>query len=332
MTLILSLKDVEQAINMRTIIDQIEKGLIEEYHGHVQMPARVNLPTNNKGFFRLMPAVMNESGYMGFKVFFKSGAENKSSVRYLIGIIDQNENNLEAMMDSSYLTAARTGATTGLATKYLARENARTVGVIGSGLEARTNLEAVCAVREIEYVRVFSPNPQRRELFASEMSNKLGIKVEAVESPEMAVQGADIVNVCTNTASKGNIVAFEGKWVSEGVHVNSIGSTMPSMREIATDSFEIANVVVIDTKHLEKESGDVITAIESGQYNREKVIELPALVAGQSGRTSDKQITLFKSVGTAIQDIMSARAVYEEAKRLNLGTDVGDFLEAKLFN
>lgn len=147
MTLILNSKDVEQAINMRTIIDQIEKGLVEEYNGHVQVPARVNLPTNNNGFFRLMPAVLNESGYMGFKVFFKSGANNKSSVRYLIGVIDQNENNLEAMMDSHYLTAVRTGATTGLATKYLARENATTVGVIGSGLEARTNLEAVCVWR-----------------------------------------------------------------------------------------------------------------------------------------------------------------------------------------
>ena len=161
MTLILNLQEVQQAINMRTIIDQIEKGLVEEFHGHVEMPPRMNMSTNNQGFFRLMPAVMNESGYMGFKVFFKNGP----NVRYLIGIIDQNNSDLEAMMDSSYLTAARTGATTGLATKYLARENAKTVGVIGSGLEARTNLEAVCAVREIEYVRVFSPNPQRRETF-----------------------------------------------------------------------------------------------------------------------------------------------------------------------
>ena len=328
MTLILNLQEVQQAINMRTIIDQIEKGLVEEFHGHVEMPARMNMSTNNQGFFRLMPAVMNESGYMGFKVFFKNGP----NVRYLIGIIDQNNSDLEAMMDSSYLTAARTGATTGLATKYLARENAKTVGVIGSGLEARTNLEAVCAVREIEYVRVFSPNPQRRGLFAEEMSEKLGIKVEAVDSAIMAVQGADIVNVCTNTQSKGNSVAFEGKWVDQGVHVNSIGSTMPVMREIDTDTFEKADVIVIDTKHLEGESGDVITAIESGQYNRDKVIELPALVAGTPARKNDEQITLFKSVGTAVQDIMAARAVYNEAKKLNLGTDVGDFLAAKMFN
>ncbi|WP_428911547.1 ornithine cyclodeaminase family protein [Niallia sp. Krafla_26] len=331
MTLILNAKDVEQAINMRTIIDQIEKGLVEEYSGHVIVPARVNLPTNNKGFFRVMPAVMNESGYMGFKVFFKSGANNQSSVRYLIGVIDQNENNLEAMMDSHYLTAVRTGATTGLATKYLARENAKTVGVIGSGLEARTNLEAVCAVRNIEYVRVFSPNPNRRALFAQEMSQKLGIKIEAVDSPEMAVQGADIINVCTNTAAAGNRVAFEGKWMSTGVHVNSIGSTMPSMREIDTDTFEKADGIVIDTKHLEEESGDVITAIKNGQYDSSKVTVLPALVSGNIVRKNDAQMTLFKSVGTAVQDIMAARAVYEEAKKLNVGTDVGEFLEAKMF-
>ncbi|MEH7111374.1 ornithine cyclodeaminase family protein [Neobacillus niacini] len=328
MTLILNLKDVEQAINMRTIIDQIEKGLVEEYNGGVIMPPRMNMSTNNQGFFRLMPAVMNDSGYMGFKAFFKSNDQ----VRYLIGIIDQKDNNLEAMMDSSYLTAVRTGATTGLATKYLARENARTVGVIGSGLEARTNLEAVCAVREIEYVRVFSPNPQRRELFAMEMSAKLGIQVEAVASPFMAVEGADIVNVCTNTSTKGNGVAFEGKWMSKSMHVNSIGSTMPIMREIDTDTFEKADGIVIDTVHLEKESGDVLQAIKSGQYDRSKVVELKELAAGRQVRINDEQITLFKSVGTAVQDIMAARAVYEEAKRLKVGTDVGEFLEAKLFN
>ncbi|MDR7236408.1 ornithine cyclodeaminase family protein [Neobacillus drentensis] len=328
MTLILNLKDVEQAINMRTIIEHIEQGLVEEYHGNVQMPPRMNMPTNNQGFFRLMPAVMNDSGYMGFKAFFKSGPR----VRYLIGIIDQHENNLEAMMDSSYLTAVRTGATTGLATKYMARENAKTVGVIGSGLEARTNLEAVCAVRDIEYVKVYSPTPQRRELFATEMSEKLGIRIEAVDSPNEAVDGVDIVNVCTNTSTKGNGVAFEGKWMRKSMHVNSIGSTMPTMREIDTDSFEKANVIVIDTKHLENESGDVLNAIKSGQYDHSKVVELKELVVGQKVRTNEEQITLFKSVGTAVQDIMAARAVYNEAKKLNLGTDVGDFLEAKMFN
>lgn len=328
MTLILSLKDVEQAINMKNMIEQIEKGLVEEHNGNVNMPPRMNMSTNKQGFFRLMPAVMNDSGYMGFKAFFKSGPV----VRYLIGIIDQNENNLEAMMDSSYLTAVRTGATTGLATKYLARENAKTVGVIGSGLEARTNLEAVCAVRDIEYVKVYSPTPHRRELFAAEMSEKLGIKVEAVESPELAVEGVDIVNVCTNTSTKGNGVAFEGKWIEKGMHVNSIGSTMPIMREIDSNTFETADSIVIDTKHLEAESGDVLEAIKSGQYDSSKVVELKELAAGQKIRTYDEQITLFKSVGTAVQDIMAARAVYEEAKKLNVGTDVGDFLEAKMFN
>ncbi|MFJ8063652.1 ornithine cyclodeaminase family protein [Psychrobacillus sp. NPDC096426] len=328
MTLILNSQDVKQAINLRTIIDQIEKGLVEEYNGHTENPPRLNMRTGNDGFYRIMSAVMNESGYQGFKVFFKGGP----SVRYLIGIINQQTNDLEAMMDSAYITAVRTGATTGLATKYLAREDAKTIGLIGSGLEGRTNLEAVCAVRKIDSAKVFSPTPARREAFAIEMSEKLGIKIEAVDTPEKAVEGVDIINVCTNTSTKGNNVAFQGKWVSPGVHVNSIGSTMPLMREIDTDTFAKADGIVIDTKHLEEESGDVIEAIKEGKYDASIVTVLPALVTGHKVRTSENQVTLFKSVGTAIQDIMAARAVYEEAKKLNIGTDVGEFLESKLFN
>lgn len=328
MTLLLSDKEVAQAVNMRSIVAEIERGVMEEKNNLVEMPPRMNLSTADDGWFRLMPAVLNGSKLMGLKFFFRSSATG--GVRYLIGVIDQSKNDLVAMLDAHYLTAVRTGATTGVATKYLARDNAKTVGLIGSGLEGRTNLEAVCAVREIEYAKVFSPNAARRELFASEMSAKLGIRIDAVDSPEKAVKDADIVNVATNTASRGNIIAYKGQWMREGVHVNAIGSTMPSLREIDADSFQNADLIVVDTRHLESESGDVIDALEQGKYNRSKVQEMKQIVGGQFTR-GDKQITLFKSVGTAIQDVMAGYAIYLEAEKLNIGIDVRGLLESKVF-
>jgi len=156
MTLLLTDRDVARAVNMPSIIAEIERGVIEEGQNLVEMPPRMNLSTAENGWFRLMPAVMNGSKLMGLKFFFRS-TEN-SGVRYLIGVIDQKKNELVALLDGHLLTAIRTGATTGVATKYLARENASTVGLIGSGLEGRTNFEAVCAVRDIKYAKVYSPN------------------------------------------------------------------------------------------------------------------------------------------------------------------------------
>lgn len=328
MTLLLSDRDVARTINMPAIVDLIEQGIREEKNGRVDMPPRMNLDTEGNGFFRVMPAVMNGSKLMGLKFFFRS--TDQSAVRYLIAIIDMEKNDLVALMDGHYLTAVRTGATTGVATRYLARKDAKTIGLIGSGLEGRTNLEAVCAVRNIEYAKVYSPNAERREFFAWEMSEKLGIRIEAVDSPEKAVEGVDIINVATNTSTRNNMIAFYGKWMREGVHVNAIGSTTPSLREIDADSFRNADLIVVDTMYLEEESGDVMDALAQGKYDRSKVRELKDIVSGPFER-DDRQITLFKSVGTAIQDIMGGYSVYKEANALDIGIDIRGFLESKIF-
>jgi len=152
--LLLNAREVERLADMRRLVEAVEAGVREQATGRVAMPPRLNLP-NGRGFFRLMPAVMNSSGIMGFKAFHGSVQDG---VRYLIAIYEQASGMLLEMMDAHYLTAARTGATTGVATKYMANPDIRRVAVIGSGLEARTNLLGVCAVREVERVTVFSPN------------------------------------------------------------------------------------------------------------------------------------------------------------------------------
>jgi len=327
MTLVLTAQDVEQASDMRTMISAIEEGLREEASGDAIVPPRINITTQS-GWFRLMPAVLNKRGIMGFKAF---QITNGLGARYLIAIYNERDGILLALMDAHYLTAARTGATTGIGTKYLARSNARTVGVVGSGLEARTNLAAICAVREIDHVNVFSPNPERRQLFAKEMGQRLRVEITPVESPQASVDGVDIILVATVTSGRPDPISFRGEWLRPGVHINSVASTMPRQREIDAETIGRADVMVVDSKaQIEEESGDVLAAIQEGTYDSKKVFEAADVVGGKApGRTSESQITLYKSVGTAIQDVMAGHAVYEAAKKLSLGRDLGEILDLK---
>lgn len=329
MTLLLTNSDVERASDIAAQIDVIEAGLREEANGTVDLPPRLNLATTT-GFFRVMPAVMRDSGLMGYKVFH--GAV-RHGVRYLIAIYDEKDGRLLALMDAAYLTATRTGATTGVATKYMAPPNAATVGVIGSGLEATTNLEAVCAVRPIREGKIFSPTPANRERFAARMSDRLGLRLEAVATPEQAVADVEVIVVATNTTGVGDLIAYRGRWMTAGQHVNSIGSTGLQLREIDSETFARADRIVTDSRvQLEAESGDLHAARQTGTYDRSKVTELKEVVAGRApGRTESDETTLFKSVGTAIQDVAAGFAVYREAIRRGLGQDVGDFLELKTF-
>lgn len=329
MPLVLGPEDVRRAIDMRTMMDVVEAGIREQAAGQVVMPARQNLPTSN-GFFRVMPCVMRDGGRMGIKIF---NGSVEHGVRYIIMIYDERGGELLCLMDAALLTAARTGATTGVATRYQAREDARCVGVVGSGLEARTNLEAVCVARDVERCRVYSPNPERRARFAKEMTTKLGMPVESADTPEAAVAESDIVVVATNTTGHGDGIAYRGSWMQDGQHVNSIGATGGHLREIDPECFARADCIQLDSlEQVRGESGDAIAADEAGYWDASKMVEMPAVVAGEvRARTDAEQITLFKSVGTAVQDVMAGFAVYDRARELGLGMAIPDFMEHKLF-
>jgi ornithine cyclodeaminase/alanine dehydrogenase-like protein (mu-crystallin family) len=328
MPLILGPEAVRAATNMRQMIDLIDAGILEQAQGHVEVPPRQNLVTSN-GFFRVMPAVLRGRGLMGFKIF---NGSVEHGVRYLIGIYNERSGELLALMDAAYLTGARTGATTGVATRYQARANSASVGVIGAGLEARTNLSAVCAVRSIRRAKVFSPTPANRERFAVEMAETLNIEITPCASPEAAVCGTDIVVVATNTTKSNNAFAYFGAWMEPGQHVNSIGSTGGKLREVDPATFTRAERILVDSlTQVEEECGDVLETRAQGLWDRGKVQELTTVVAGTPGRERDAQITLFKSVGTGLQDVIAGFAIYEEAKRLGLGQQIDDFLEHKRF-
>ncbi|HEV2299642.1 MAG TPA: ornithine cyclodeaminase family protein, partial [Candidatus Acidoferrales bacterium] len=275
---------------------------------------RLHLPGNS--YLHYMAAADGTGGYMGMKIYTSS----REGLRFLVPLFQAKTGELLALIEARYLGQMRTGAASGVATKLLARRDARTVGIIGTGLQAETQIEAVAAVRKIERVRAFGRDPERRQRFAREMSAKLGVPVEATASAEEAVHDADIL-ITSTTASK---PVVEGRWLRAGMHLNAIGANFPEKAELDADAVSRADVIFADSRDQSKlEAGDLIQAFE-GDYSRwNEVKELSDLIAERvEGRTSPEQITLFKSNGIAIEDIVTAGRVYELALERGIGSNV----------
>ena len=223
-------------------------------------------------------------------------------------------------MDAQHLTTLRTGATSAVATRRLARPGPARVALLGSGPEARAQLDAMDAAGYVECARVYSPTAANRRKLAEEFRGR-GMQIEDVTSVEDAVDGADIVLA----AVKSTRTVFFGRWLRPGMHVNSVGTARRDQREIDPETFSRSTPIVVDTREgVFGEAGDAVAARE--QIAPEKVRELAELVTGKvPGRTSDDQITLFKSVGTGIQDIAIASVIHQRAREKGLGTDIGEF-------
>jgi ornithine cyclodeaminase/alanine dehydrogenase len=324
MTLVLSDADVREACEMSVLVETIARALEIEARGGVQLVPRINFGLAN-GFFRLMPAVIEELDVMGFKAF-----DAKFPVaRYLIALFRPSTGELDCLLDAAYLTAARTGATTGIATRAMtAEEGCLELGMVGSGLEAETNLEGVLAVRRVERVKVFSPNEERRARFARLVAERFGVVAEAVGSAAEALDAPCVV-AATNTGRHGP-VAVDGHLLRPDAHLNTIGATAPWLREVDAETFARAESIVVDTLHAGAECGDIIAAREAGAWDEMRVTSLAAVVAAGSPFTRNGGLTVFKSVGTAVQDLAAAAAVAETARKLGLGREQ-EILSAKTF-
>ena len=322
-TLVLDEPDVRRALDMSGAIDAMESLCGEEAAGQTFSADRIHLRLP-RGFVRILPGVLAESGFVGYKAFHVSG----HGARYAVHLFDYETGAPLAMMDASYITAIRTGAMGGVALKYLSPAAAARVGVIGSGAEARSQMAALMTVRpDVRSGRVFSPHPDRRQAFAREMSGLHHLEMAAVDRPEAAIEGAEILLVATGT---GGGIALEGAWLHPGLHVNSIGSTAPEQREIDPAVWRRADRVAIDTNRLLHESGDALAAEKAGALEGTRIVELHQVVARRAeGRTANEQITLYKSVGTGLQDVAAAARVYRAALEGRLGTEITDFLTAR---
>jgi len=271
-----------------------------------------------KGFLRLGPCVMKNSRWMGFKAM---NLAEGVGVRYQVHLYSMDDGALRAIMDAQLLTTLRTGAASAVATRRLARRDAGVVAVIGSGREAFMQLEAMRVAGYAKSAKVYSPTKANRESFAAYFRTKLEMNIIDVASAESAIDGADIVVAAIASSQP----AVMGRWLRPGMHVNSVGTARPTLREIDEDVLRRSDIIVVDSRHgVFTEAGDCVIAKEWLQP--EQACELSELVCGRaSARSSDQQITLFKSVGTAVQDIALAVRIYQNAHAMGLGEELDGF-------
>jgi alanine dehydrogenase len=286
---------------------------------------RFNIP-NDRGWLRIMSVAVPGLGAFGFKAM---NLTQGVGVRYAVWVYDIATGALRGIVDARVVTAMRTAAATAVATAELARTNVERTAIIGTGAEARTHLQAMQAVRPAPKVMVYSRSPANRATFVEEMSPTVDAELVACASVDEAVANADLIVLATKSPEP---VLF-GRHLQPGMHVNSIGSARADQYELAVDTFARFGVVVCDsTGHVFGEAGDAIAATKDGDYAVDGAVDLADLLVGKArGRTRDADLTLYKSVGTATQDIALASRLLDLATAAGRGFDLGDFPELKAF-
>ena len=317
MTLLLSHDDVLASVTMADAMRAMEDGFREEGEGHALLPQRINIKVGN-GWLRVGPVALEQSGWMGFKAMNLTPGQG---VRYQVHLYSIETGALLAIMDAQHLTTLRTGATSAVATARLARPRPGITALLGSGPEARAQLEAMVVAGFVSEARVFSPTSANREALAADFAKRFDMTVRAVASAEAACDGADLLLA----AVKSSEPVLLGRWLKPGMHVNSVGTARRDQREIDVDVFARADRIVVDSREgVFGEAGDAVAAADI--VGDKPVDELSALVGGSVlGRRSDDEVTLFKSVGTGIQDIALAAVIYRQACEKGLGTELGEF-------
>lgn len=317
MTLLLSHDEVRATVDMKDAIDAMESAFREEGEGATLLPARINMKAG-KGWLRVGPVALKKSGWAGFKAMNLTPGHG---VRYQVHLYKIATGELLAIMDAQHLTTLRTGATSAVATRRLARPGPARVALLGSSVEARAQLDAMQAAGYVKSARVFSPTAANRKQLAEDYRRQFDMSIVDVDSAEAAIVDADIVLA----AVKSTETVVYGRWLKPGAHVNSVGTARRDQREIDPETFTRSARIIVDTKEgVLGEAGDAVAAKDALKI--EDIHELSELVCEKvPGRTSADQITLFKSVGTGIQDIALAAVIYQRAKERGAGTDIGAF-------
>jgi ornithine cyclodeaminase/alanine dehydrogenase-like protein (mu-crystallin family) len=321
---VLSADDVRQALPMAEAVEAMKSAFAQLSLRRANVPLRtpVEVPAHN-GVTLFMPAYLADDDQMAVKivsVFNDNPARGLPLIHALVVVVDATTGRPQAAMDGTYLTALRTGAVSGAATDFLARPDARIAAIFGAGAQGRTQLEAVCAVRPIEGAWVFDSYAERARAYADEMSARLSLPVSVARSPAEALRQADVV--CTATTSSTPV--FADADLQPGVHINAVGAYTPQMQELPAETVARARVVIDHRAASLAEAGDLIIPIAQGIIGADHIYaELGEIVSGlKPGRASAAEVTLFKSVGVAVQDVAAAGRVLAAAERLGLGVEV----------
>ncbi len=315
MALIVREKDVRELLSMRDTVAVLEDAFSAQAQGLAKSSPRTRLAFAN-GVLTVLAAAAPTFGVLGFKTYtaFREG------VRYVVMLFSAKNGELLAIIEADHLGAMRTGGTSAVATKYLARTNASTVGLIGAGQQAVTQLMGVCAVRPITTVKVFSRKQPERELFCQEMARLMNIEVISVNDARTVVEDADILITATTARDP----VFHGEWLRPGCHINAIGSNWVQRREVDYSTLQRSTLIVTDSlEQAHKEAGDFVIPAEEGLFQWERVRELHEVIEDEGlQRETPEEITLYKGLGIALEDIVTASHVYFLAMKQGVGEEV----------
>lgn len=316
MTLFLTDEDVKAIADWGSAIDTLRRAYMQPIDP-VTVPPR-SMARGPGVWLRSLTAISPLDGYLGCKLIAASPRLRRAS--YLIALFDPATMSLHALIDGNRITGIRTAATAAVAVDALASRHPLRVAVLGSGFEARAQLTALNAVRQIQSATVFSPTQANRESFADHFRSVFNLSVQPSNAPEEAVAGADVV-LCAARARNESPVLL-GSWLEPGVTVVSIGSTLPEQREVETDVIERAQLIVADVpEEVAHDSGDMLAATRAGIEFAGKLVSLANVIGGRRvARTRPSDVVLYKSVGSALQDVVLAEMLLERARARGIGT------------
>ena len=315
MSLFLNESDVRQLLTRPLAIEAVE-----EAHRELSLGRAVDVPRQRTRLpqtaLHILQGALPGRDAIGYKAY----TSNRSGVRFLVHLFSASTGALRVVLEADLLGMMRTGAASGVATRWLARPDAEILGLFGSGWQSEGHLEAIAAVRPLRRVKVFSRNAERLAAFCEKMSQRLKIEVVAAGSPEETVRGSDIVSTVTTAATP----LFDAKWLSPGTHINAAGSNSLIRREVGEDVLKVSSPIVVDSRETAlKEAGDLLPALEKGRLSERVLVELGEVIIGRHpGRSSASEITLFESQGMAIQDLSLAVRLEALARERGLGIEL----------
>lgn len=315
MALVLREEDVRYLLSMPDTVAVLEQAFAALAQGTAANRPRTRIVMAN-GIMHLLAAAVPALGVMGFKTYtvFRDG------VRFVVMLFSSQDGQLLAIIEADWLGRMRTGGTSGVATKYLARPGATTVGMIGAGNQAVTQIMGVCAVCPISRVNVYSRRLRECDIFCDEMSRVLQIEVRPAPNARQAVESADILITATSSPEP----VLHGEWIKPGCHINAIGSNWPNRREIDQTTLQRCDLIATDScEQARMEAGDLILPAEEGLFDWNRVVELADVVAGTvPQRETPDDITLYKGLGIALEDVATAAHVYALAREQHRGKEL----------
>ena len=316
----LTAADVKKALPMSKAIEVMKQAFVFLSEKKAVIPQRIHLGIPEfKGDVLVMPIYLPDMERIGLKainLFDDNPKKDLPLIHALVTVFDATNGKPIAIMDGSYLTALRTGAGSGVATSLLSQEDSQVAVIFGAGEQGRTQLEAICTVRAIKKALIFDTNIVKAELFAKEMSNYLSIPVD-VASSKSDLKEADIICTATNSTEP----VFSDDDLKPGVHINAIGSYKPHKREVPSETIQKAKVIVDHRESCLTEAGDILIPLKEGVINENHILgEIGEIITNKKQiRKTNQEITFFKSVGNAIQDLTAANEVIKAANNLNIG-------------